>query len=161
MELAVLSDENILLNVPTETFTEAILRVGNLLVKNGYVEKEYIEGMIKRNKEITTYIGNGIAIPHGMSEYIKYINHSGIVMAQYPNGVDFGEGNIAYIVIGIAGKNDDHINILSKIALACQSEEDVAKLINSKEKNEIISLIMDGDEEWKYDYDSYTKSCSG
>jgi len=147
MELTVLKKENILLNVATETLTEAIERVGSLLVKNGYVEEEYIEGMKKRNEEITTYIGNGIAIPHGMNEYVKYIKHSGIVIAQYQNGVDFGEGDIAYIVIGIAGKNDDHINILSKIALACQSEEDVLKLINSKEKNEIISLIMDQNEE--------------
>ena len=147
MEFAILNEENILLDVATETFTEAIERVGNLLVKNGYVEKEYIEGMKKRNEDITTYIGNGVAIPHGMNEYVKYIKHSGIVLAQYKNGVDFGEGNTAYIVIGIAGKNDDHINILSKIALACQSEEDVKKLINSKVKNEIISLIMDQKEE--------------
>ena len=146
MTLAVLDEENIILNVATETLTEAIERVGNLLVKNGYVEKEYIEGMKKRNEDITTYIGNGVAIPHGMNEYVKYIKNSGIVIAQYKNGVDFGEGNTAYIVIGIAGKNDDHINILSKIALACSSEEDVKKLINSKDKNEIISLIMDQDE---------------
>lgn len=147
MEFAILNEENILLDVATETFTEAIERVGNLLVKNGYVEKEYIEGMKKRNEDITTYIGNGVAIPHGMNEYVKYIKHSGIVLAQYKNGVDFGEGNTAYIVIGIAGKNDDHINILSKIALACQSEEDVKKLINSKVKDEIISLIIDQKEE--------------
>ena len=147
MKLSILDEGNILLNVGTETLTEAIERVGNLLVKNGYVEEEYIEGMKKRNEEITTYIGNGVAIPHGMSGYIKYIKHSGIVIAQYRNGVDFGEGNIAYLVIGIAGKNDDHITILSKIALACQSEEDVKKLIDSNDKNEIISLIMDGNEE--------------
>jgi len=147
MELKILNEDNIILNVDSESVTEAIERVGNLLVKNAYVEEEYIEGMKKRNEDITTYIGNGVAIPHGMNEYVKYIKRSGIVIAQYKNGVDFGEGNIAYIVIGIAGKNDDHINILSKIALACQSEEDVTKLINSKEKNEIISLIMDQKEE--------------
>ena len=145
MEPKVLNEENILLNVASESFTEAIERVGNLLVQNGYVEKEYIEGMKKRNEDITTYIGNGVAIPHGMNEYVKYIKHSGIVIAQYQNGVDFGNGDTAYIVIGIAGKNDDHINILSKIALACQSEEDVKNLINSRKKNEIISLIMDQD----------------
>jgi len=147
MKLSVLNEENILLNVATETLTEAIERVGNLLVKNGYVEKEYIEGMKKRNEDITTYIGNGVAIPHGMNEYVKYIKQSGIVIAQYKNGVDFGEGNTANLVIGIAGKNDDHIKILSKIAIACSSEEDVKKLIDSKDKTEIISLIMDQDEE--------------
>lgn len=147
MELSVLNEENILLNVKAETKIEAIERVGNLLVNNGYVEEKYIEGMKKRNEELSTYIGNGIAIPHGMNKYVKYIKHSGIVIAQYPKGVDFGEGNIAYLVIGIAGKNDDHINILSKIAIVCQYMENVQKLINSKDKNEIIRIIMESDNE--------------
>lgn len=145
MELTVLNEKNIVLNVEKETKTEAIERVGNLLVQNGYVEQEYIEGMKKRDADITTYIGNGVAIPHGMNQYIKYIKNSGIVIAQYPEGVDFGEGNTAYLVIGIAGKNDDHMTILSKIAIACQDENSVRKLIDSKNKQEIIKLIMDSD----------------
>jgi mannitol PTS system EIIA component len=145
MELSVLSENNILLNVKSESKIAAIERVGNILVDNGYVEKEYIEGMKKRNEDLSTYIGNGIAIPHGMNEYVKYIKNSGIVIAQYPNGVDFGEGNIAYLVIGIAGKNYDHMKILSKIALACQSMESVQKLIDSKDKKEIMNVIMASD----------------
>ncbi len=147
MDLTVLNEKNIVLNIEVETKTEAIERVGNLLVQNGYVEKEYIEGMKKREADITTYIGNGVAIPHGMNQYIKYIKNSGIVIAQYPEGVDFGEGNTAYLVIGIAGKNDDHMTILSKIAIACQDEKSVQKLIDSKDKSEIIKLIMDSDSE--------------
>ena len=147
MDLTVLNEKNIVLNVEVETKTEAIERVGNLLVQNGYVEKEYIEGMKKREADITTYIGNGVAIPHGMNQYIKYIKNSGIVIAQYPEGVDFGEGNTAYLVIGIAGKNDDHMAILAKIAIACQDEKSVQKLIDSKDKKEIIKLIMDSDSE--------------
>lgn len=145
MELTVLNEKNIVLNVAAETKTEAIERVGNLLVQNGYVEKEYIEGMKGREADITTYIGNGIAIPHGMNGYVKYIKNSGIVIAQYPGGIDFGEGNTAYLVIGIAGKNDDHMSILSKIAIACQDEENVKKLIDSKDKKEIIDIIMECD----------------
>lgn len=147
MDLTVLNEKNIRLNVENETKTEAIERVGNLLVQNGYVEKDYIEGMKKREADITTYIGNGVAIPHGMNQYIKYIKNSGIVIAQYPKGVDFGEGNTAYLVIGIAGKNDDHMAILSKIAIACQDEKSVKKLVDSKDKEEIIKLIMDSDSE--------------
>lgn len=143
MELPVLRKENILLNVKTEAKDEAINKVGDLLVQNGYVEKEYIEGMKKRETDLTTYIGNGIAIPHAMNNYIKYIKCSGIVIAQYPDGVDFGQGNKAYLVIGIAGKNNDHMSILSKIAIVCQYKENVKKMINSKDKNEIISIIMD------------------
>lgn len=145
MELTVLNEKNIMLNVAKETKNESIERVGNLLVQNGYVEKEYIEGMKKREADITTYIGNGIAIPHGMNQYVKYIKKSGIVIAQYPDGVDFGEGNTAYLVIGIAGKNDDHMTILSKIAIACHDEENVKKLIESKDKSKMINIIMECD----------------
>lgn len=143
MEQELLNEKNILLNVKSESKIEAIERAGSLLVQNGYVEKEYIDGMKAREADITTYIGNGIAIPHGMSQYIKYIKKSGIVIVQYPEGVDFGEGNITYLVIGIAGKNNDHMSILSRIAIVCQYEENVKKLIASKDKNEIIKTITE------------------
>lgn len=143
MKLEVLCKQNIVLNVKREEKFEAIKRAGRLLVQNGYVEEGYIEGMINREKEITTYIGNGIAIPHGMNQYVKYIKDSGIVIIQYPEGVDFGDGNIAYLVIGIAGKNDDHMSLLSKIAITCQYEESVKKLVESKSKDEIIKLILE------------------
>ncbi|MDI3519191.1 MAG: mannitol system component [Caldanaerobacter sp.] len=146
MDREILNEKNILLNLPSESKIEAIERVGNLLVENGYVEKKYIEGMKKREEDITTYIGNGVAIPHGVSEYVKYIKKSGIVIAQYPDGVDFGDGNRAYIVIGIAGKGDEHLNILSKIALTCQYEENVEKLKNAKTPQEIIEILEKGDE---------------
>ncbi|HCD08862.1 MAG: Phosphoenolpyruvate-dependent sugar phosphotransferase system, EIIA 2, partial [Caldanaerobacter subterraneus] len=84
MNKEILNENNIVLNVPSESKVQAIERVGNLLFKNGYVEKEYIEGMKKREEDVTTYIGNGIAIPHGVSGYVKYIKKSGIVIAQYP-----------------------------------------------------------------------------
>jgi mannitol PTS system EIIA component len=145
MKSEILCENNILLNVESETKDEAIKRVGRLLVDNGYVDKKYIEGMIKRNEDVSTYIGNGVAIPHGMNEYVKCIKHSGIVIAQYPNGVDFGDGDIAYLVIGIAGKNDDHMEILSKIALTCQYEENVKKLVKTSNKQEIIDLILEED----------------
>ncbi|MBE3578419.1 MAG: PTS sugar transporter subunit IIA [Caldanaerobacter subterraneus] len=146
MDREILNEKNILLNLPSESKIEAIERVGNLLVENGYVEKDYIEGMKKREEDITTYIGNGVAIPHGVSEYVKYIKKSGIVIAQYPDGVDFGDGNRAYIVIGIAGKGDEHLNILSKIALTCQYEENVEKLKKAKTPQEIIEILEKGDE---------------
>lgn len=146
MDRDILNEKNILLNLSSESKIKAIERVGNLLVKNGYVEKEYIEGMKKREEDLTTYIGNGVAIPHGVSEYVKYIKKSGIVIAQYPDGVDFGDGNKAYIVIGIAGKGDEHLNILSKIALTCQYEENVEKLKKAKTPQEIIEILEKGDE---------------
>jgi PTS system mannitol-specific IIA component len=146
MNKLILNEGNILLNNATEGKYEAIERTGRLLADNGYVEPDYIEGMRKRETEVTTYIGNGIAIPHGTSQYVQHIKKSGIVVVQYPDGVDFGGGNIAYILIGIAGKNDEHLEILSAIALVCQDENNVSKLRNSASKEEIISILTEGDE---------------
>jgi len=146
MDINILNESNIILNAGSETKDEAIERAGNLLAENGYVEKEYIEGMKKREADITTYIGNGVAIPHGMNDYVKYIRKSGIVVVQYPGGVDFGDGNTAYIVIGIAGKNNEHMDILSKIAIVCLEEENVKKLVESKSKGEIIEILTKSEE---------------
>lgn len=145
MNKLILNEKNIILNAASEGKDEAIVRAGKLLADNGYVEPDYIEGMRKRESEVTTYIGNGIAIPHGSSQYVKYIRQSGIVVLQYPGGVDFGGGNIAYILIGIAGRNDEHLEILSAIALACQDENNVSKLRHAVSKEEIISLLTEGD----------------
>lgn len=143
MEKGILVKEGIVLNVASESKDKAIERVGRLLIDGGYVKDNYIEGMKAREEEVTTYMGNGVAIPHGMNEYKKEILESGIVIAQYPDGVDFGEGNIAYIVIGIAGKGDEHMEILSQIALTIQYEENVEKLRNAKTPEEIMEIISE------------------
>ncbi|MDQ0189491.1 PTS sugar transporter subunit IIA [Alicyclobacillus cycloheptanicus] len=137
----ILQKENILLNVPTESKIDAITRVGQRLVENGYVEAPYIEGMLKREESMTTYIGNHVAIPHSMPEYVSHILHSGIVVAQYPNGVDFGNGNVAKLVIGIAGKGDDHMEVLSRLAEVCMEMENVDKLANAASAQEIMEVI--------------------
>jgi len=145
MEKGILVKEGIILSVESESKDKAIERAGKLLIDGGYVKENYIEGMKAREEEVTTYMGNGVAIPHGMNEYKKEIIESGIVIAQYPNGVDFGDGNIAYIVIGIAGKGEEHMEILSKIALTVQYEENVERLRIAKTPEEIIKIIEEGD----------------
>jgi PTS system mannitol-specific IIA component len=145
MEKGILVREGIVLNVVSESKDRAIERVGKLLIDGGYVKENYIEGMKAREEEVTTYMGNGVAIPHGMNEYKKEILETGIVIAQYPSGVDFGEGNTAYIVIGIAGKGDEHMEILSKIALTIQYEENVERLRNAKTPEEIMEIIEEGE----------------
>lgn len=87
----VLAKDNILTGLKTESKDDAILRAGHLLEQKGYVMKGYAEAMLKRENESTTYMGMGIAIPHGTDEAKKDIIRSGIVILQYPEGVDFGD----------------------------------------------------------------------
>ncbi|MCI1966952.1 MAG: PTS sugar transporter subunit IIA [Oscillospiraceae bacterium] len=144
MAKEILATKNIILNQQSETKQEAIERVGNMLVKSGYANPKYIDGMKEREAKFTTYIGNGIAIPHGVNEYKKEILETGLVIVQYPNGVDFGKGNTAYLVIGIAGKGEEHLQILTKIALTVQDQKNVERLRYAKTAQEILSIIEEG-----------------
>lgn len=135
-----LNEENILLNQSFSTKEEAIKKAGELLIKGKYVKEDYIEKMLEREEISTTYIGNNIAIPHGTSESKNEILESGICIIQIPEGVNFGNG-VAKVVIGIAGKENTHMGLLSNIAIICSEIENVEKIINAKTKKEILDLF--------------------
>lgn len=141
MSLTILSTENILLNVEVSDKNEAIQLVGDILVKNGYVNTDYITKMFEREELSSTFMGNFLAIPHGTEDAKKSVIATGIVIVQVPNGVDFGNGNIVKLFIGLAGKNNEHLEILSKIAIVCSEEENVIKIINSQSKEEILAIF--------------------
>ncbi|ERJ11270.1 PTS sugar transporter subunit IIA [Haloplasma contractile] len=121
---------------------EAIDLAGHMLVESGCVKEAYISKMHEREEVVTTYIGNHVAIPHGTDDAKKEIIKSGISVIQYPNGVDFGNGNTAHIVIGIAGKDNDHLDILSKIAISCQDEALVKEMSQIEDKQSLINKLI-------------------
>jgi mannitol PTS system EIIA component len=140
----ILSEEKVLLNAKPSNKEEAIELAGKLLVQAGHVTEDYIQKMIEREEQITTFMGNGVAIPHGTNESKSFIKSTGLSIVQIPEGVDFGNGNTAYIVIGIAALGDEHLNILSNIALFIAEESNVQKLIQAKSTNELVSLLEGG-----------------
>lgn len=139
-ETSILKSDNIILGLKSESKEEAIERSGKMLVKEGYVNNNYIAAMQEREKIVSTYIGMGIAIPHGVGEAKKEVKESGIVVLQYPDGVVFGD-DLAYLVIGIAGVGDDHLEILSNIATSLEDETLVDKLKNTNNKFEILQTF--------------------
>jgi mannitol/fructose-specific phosphotransferase system IIA component len=102
---------------------------------------EYLAAMQEREKVCTTYIGNGVAIPHGVNEAKKSILKSGISVIQFPEGVDFGDGNIAYLVIGIAGKNDEHLAILANLAELISDEDIIKPLYTEQNKEQLYKVF--------------------
>ncbi|MBS8265675.1 PTS mannitol transporter subunit IIA [Mesobacillus boroniphilus] len=138
---SILTKENILLNKSLNTKEEAIKLTGSVLVDRGYVEPNYIEKMMEREELTSTYMGNFVAIPHGTEDSKQFVKESGISFIQVPEGVDFGGGNIVKLLIGIAGKNDEHLSILSNIAIVCSEEENIEKLISAKSPEEIIEIF--------------------
>lgn len=124
---SVIDKNGILLNQKPVSKEEAIRAAGNLLVKQGCVDASYVDAMIEREKLTTTYMGMGLAIPHGTSEAKDSVKKTGIVLVQYPDGVDFGDEK-AQLIVGIAGIGDEHLDLLSKICEALEDEEVLEKM---------------------------------
>lgn len=136
----ILSPEAVRLNAAADSKQEAIILAGKLLVDANCVSEEYIDEMLKREEIITTYVGNGVAIPHGTEASRDLINKTGLSFVQLPQGVKFGDDR-AYLVIGIAAKDDSHLQILANLAEILCAEETVAKLIAADTYQEISELL--------------------
>ncbi|AKS38202.1 PTS mannitol transporter subunit IIA [Anoxybacillus gonensis] len=141
MTVAVLAKENIVLGADVKTKEQAIQLAGRILVERGYVEESYIDKMFEREALTSTYMGNFVAIPHGTEEAKKLVKQAGLSIVQVPNGVDFGGGNIVKVLIGIAGKDNEHLEILSKVAIVCSEEENIQKMIEATTEDEILALL--------------------
>lgn len=115
----------------------AIRAAGRLLCDLGYVDESYIDAMVAREELVTTYMGMGVAIPHGTSDAKETVKKTGIVVLQYPEGVDFGDEK-AYLVIGIAGVGDEHLEVLGKVAASLED----ADLLESLKKDADVDKIM-------------------
>ncbi len=139
----ILTKDNIELGVQLDSQDEAIRRAGELLVQNGHVEEKYIDSMFEREKSVSTFMGNAVAIPHGTSDSKQWVEKSGLSILTVPEGVDYGDGEIAMLIIGIAGKGDEHLEILSNIAQVCSDEENVAKIVQAESKDELLAFFDD------------------
>ncbi|MBQ2372869.1 MAG: PTS sugar transporter subunit IIA [Bacteroidales bacterium] len=136
----ILKIENIRTGLAPESKEEAIRRVGQILYDSGYVDVSYIDAMIERENLTTTYMGMGLAIPHGTSEAKAAVIKSGIAVLQYPEGVEFGDEK-AHLIIGIAGVGDSHLEILAKVSEALEDEEVLDRLSKSADASEIYETL--------------------
>ena len=139
-EGGILKIENIRTGLAPESKEEAIRRVGMILHESGYVDAAYVDAMIERENLTTTYMGMGLAIPHGTSEAKAAVIKSGIAVLQYPEGVEFGDEK-AHLIIGIAGVGDSHLEILAKVSEALEDEEVLDRLSKSADASEIYETL--------------------
>ncbi|MDU6265214.1 MAG: PTS sugar transporter subunit IIA [Anaerocolumna aminovalerica] len=138
MEL--LQKKNIILGCRPKEKDEVIRESGRLLYNSGYVEEGYIDGMLEREKTFSTNIGNGIAIPHGVEAAKQNIKTSGLSVMVFPEGTMW-DGELMYVVIGIAAVGDEHLSILANIADKLSDMEAVKKLIVS-DVDTIYNIFM-------------------
>ncbi len=133
-------DEYFVLAGHARTRDEAIREAGELLLKNGKVQPEYVESMFDRELSVSTYMGNHLAIPHGTYEAAKYINGSALAIIRYDEPIEW-DGEPVNVVVGIAGKDDSHLVALGRLAEIFSETETVDKLLKAKELDEFAAFF--------------------
>jgi len=142
--MSVLSVNKVKLNAAAKDKSEAIRVAGQLLVDAGHAAPEYIGKMLEREQSLSTYMGSGLAIPHGTSDSKDLISSTGLSIVVFPDGVDFGEGEKAHLVIGIAAVGNEHLDILTNVAMICSEEENMERILNAETAEEIIGIFERG-----------------
>jgi PTS system mannitol-specific IIC component len=138
-----LGADNVFLGLTASNKEQAIRFAGEQLVKGGYVEPEYVEAMLAREKLTPTYLGESIAVPHGTVEAKDRVLKTGVVFCQYPAGVLFGEEpeDVARLVIGIAARNNEHIQVITSLTNALDDDSVIEKLANTTSVQEVLDLL--------------------
>lgn len=138
-----LTEDNVFLNLHASSKEQAIRFAGEQLVKGGFVEPEYIQAMLEREKLTSTYLGESIAVPHGTIEAKDRVLRTGVVFCQYPQGVRFGEeeDEIARLVIGIAARNNEHIHVITSLTNALDDETVIERLANTTSQQDVLALL--------------------
>jgi len=142
--MSILSIDKVKLNASAKDKFEAIRIAGQLLVDAGHAAQGYVDKMIEREQTLSTYMGAGLAIPHGTQDSKELIRSTGLSIVQFPQGVDFGDGELAYLVIGIAAVGDDHLDILTNVAMICSDDENMERILKASNAEEMIAIFESG-----------------
>ena len=137
-----LSESNIHLNANASDKQQAIEMAASALVQADNVENGYLQGMLAREQQTSTFLGNGIAIPHGTLDTRSMVKKTGVQVFQFPQGIEWGEGNIAYVVIGIAARSDEHLSLLRQLTHVLSDEDTAEKLAKITDVAEFRAILM-------------------
>ncbi|MDO6705419.1 fused PTS fructose transporter subunit IIA/HPr protein [Photobacterium sp. 1_MG-2023] len=148
-----LTQQDIVLNQSATDKTAAISALASELSQHGLVADGYVDGMLAREAQNSTFLGNGIAIPHGTTDTRDLVKHTGVKIHHYPNGVNWGEGNTVYLAIGIAAKSDEHLGILKQLTRVLSAEGVAEQIQQSTDASSLIALL-NGETQLEADVDA-------
>ncbi|WP_026495972.1 PTS sugar transporter subunit IIA [Butyrivibrio sp. WCD3002] len=138
----ILETKNIFINQKGSSKEDVIRRIGEIFSSQGCTDESYTQAMLDKEKVFNTYIGNEIAIPHGIEEAKKYIKKTGLVLMTFPEGLDWGASEKVRVVIGIAAVGDEHLEVLQKIAMTFSDKQGLEDLLKLNEEE--ISNLFEG-----------------
>lgn len=144
MATEILTSELVQLGAVARDKAEAIRLAGELLVKAGVVEPGYVAGMHAREETMSTYLGSGVAIPHGTFDEVGLIRRTGISFVQVPAGVEWEPGERAYVVVGIAAVGDEHVDLLSRLAEVVEDAALARSLVEATDPAAVVACLNRG-----------------
>jgi PTS system mannitol-specific IIA component len=142
--MSILSKEKIKLNVRVKDKFEAIRLAGRLLVEGGHVPQEYVDAMIERENVSSTYLGAGLAMPHGTNEAKSLIRSTGMSVLVLSEGADFGGDEPVRLVIGLAALGDEHMEVLSSVAAIVSEEAEMRRILGVSSEEELLNIFEEG-----------------
>lgn len=143
---AILSAERVVLADRTPSREEAIRDVGRLLVEAGAVRAGYVDSMLERESTVSTSMGNFLAIPHGTNEGREFIDRTALAVIRYPSAIDWGGDEVRFVV-GIAGRENEHLEILGRIAVLFSDDDEVQALLAAPDSGALFDIISAVNEE--------------
>lgn len=136
----ILSRDNVRLGATAVNKADALAQCGQLLVELGAVTQEYADALFDRERQVSTYLGEGVAIPHGTNESRQYIRRTCLAVLQFPAGVDW-DGNTVHLAIAIASNSDEHAEILGNLAEVLMDSDAVAELASTNSVERVLTLL--------------------
>ncbi len=137
----VLTKETVQLKAQATDKVEAIKQSGQLLVNAGCVPSSYVGGMLAREQVLSTYLGNGIAIPHGRFEDLEKVYRSGVSVLQLPEGVEWEPGEKAHLVIGLAARSEEYVGVLANLVEVLHDPEAARQLVQATDPSFIVERL--------------------
>lgn len=143
----ILGTDAVLVGCTATDQADAITQVGRKLLELGAVEPGYLDAMHERERSVSTYIGENVAIPHGTDESRRFVKRTRLAVLQFPGGVDWG-GNDVRLCVGIAAKGSEQVGILSSLARILMDGEQARQLREAPDAETILRLLNQMDEEF-------------
>lgn len=143
----VLSADGVRLGAHAVDKADAIGQCGGLLLALGAVDERYLPAMHERELSVSTYIGEEVAIPHGTDPARAFVKRTALAVIQFPDGVDWGDGNRVRMCVGIAADGDHHVKLLSALATALLTPGSAERLRTATEVATVLELLQADDEE--------------
>lgn len=142
-----LDARHVLLGREHQSKHDVIREIGERMVAFGEVTPRYAQGMLEKEEQSSTWITEGVALPHGTNAVKDEILQDSVVVAQIPKGVDWGGGKLVYLAIGLAGKgSQQHLKLLSGLAAVLQHRDKVDKLMQTRDAGEVVAILTDSEE---------------